>query len=428
MPAGSRAIIARQKQIAELVQERQEAWKRNSSLKLHTKPSLAKAIGWSVGTVREDIRALQADGHPLVFDTKLNGYLYTEKFAGVPTTFVTESDLAKLCLAIRSFEALKGTPVYKPIRKALDMMTRSLTDKFGIDVEALKSTVTFRSTGVDALTDPAVIETLMHAINRHEELEVVYSKLNASEEAISCSNGSLSRSSEPSPPTVLRPPSTALPPPPPVPCPYSALGPQPSTPTPPTSDLRLPTSAPSPSTVHGPQSTEEIPHPTAPWLQLPLETRKVHPLHILCQDNAWYLWLWDPVRKDKRRFSLSRIRSITRTGKTFRPRKFDIHQEIEDSFGVTSGKAVDVKIQFRRKASYLVAERPWHHSQQLAPGPDSEWNLELTMNVALTPELIRWLMGYDQDFRVIEPASLDEAISRKLEGMLALRRSQSTPV
>ena len=81
-------------------------------------------------------------------------------------------------------------------------------------------------------------------------------------------------------------------------------------------------------------------------------------------------------------------------------------------------------MQFRGKASYLVAERPWHHTQQLAPGPDTEWNLEMTMKVALTPELVKWLMGYDQEFRVMEPADLKAIIDRKVDGMIAVRRSK----
>ncbi len=372
MPAGSRAIAARQRQIAELIQERQEAVKRNKSLKLHTRKSLADALGWSEETVRDDIRDMRGNGHPIHGGPK--GYAYTEKFSGVPTTFITESDLAHLCLGLRSLDALKGTPLYKPVKKALDKMTRSLIDKFGVDVEALRSTVTFRSTGVDALTDAALIETLMHAIARREELEIVYSKLNHPD-------------------------------------------------SPPTFDLSPPTSAPVPSSLVGPQSTASpatIPFPNAPWLQLPVETRKAHPLHLLCQDNVWYLWLWDPERKDKiRSFSLSRIRSITRTGKTFRARKFDIDQQLTDTFGITSGKPEEVKVHFRRKASYLVAERPWHHSMKLAPGPDAEWNLELTMNVAHTPELERWLFGFDEDFKVIEPATLRAAIARKSPGITA---------
>jgi hypothetical protein len=74
------------------------------------------------------------------------------------------------------------------------------------------------------------------------------------------------------------------------------------------------------------------------------------PLHGWCL----VLYLWDPKRKAIRRFTLSRMHSIKRTGRTFKPRKFDLEAELEDSSGVTSGKPVDVRILFRRKATCLV--------------------------------------------------------------------------
>jgi len=116
---------------------------------------------------------------------------------------------------------------------------------------------------------------------------------------------------------------------------------------------------------------------------------------------------------------LSRMHAITRTGEIFKPRRFDAKIQIDNRLGVTSGDPVKVRILFRGKASYLVAERPWHHTQQLAPGPDEEWNLELSMCVPHTPELEREIMGYDPDANVMEPPALREAILRKARAMLA---------
>jgi predicted DNA-binding transcriptional regulator YafY len=147
---------------------------------------------------------------------------------------------------------------------------------------------------------------------------------------------------------------------------------------------------------------------------MPVETRKAHPLHILCLDHIWYLFLWDTDRRDIRTFMLSRMRSITRTGRKFRPRKFNLEEAIAKRFLITSGDPVAVKIHFRRKASYLVVERPAHHTQKLAPGPNTEWNLELTLEAAHTPELERWILGYGEDAIVIEPPALRDAIARKV--------------
>jgi len=67
----------------------------------------------------------------------------------------------------------------------------------------------------------------------------------------------------------------------------------------------------------------------------------------------------------------------------------------------------------------MTARHALHRSQKLARGPDTEWNLKLTMRVAHTPELEREIMGNDEDANVIEPPALREAILRKARGILA---------
>jgi predicted DNA-binding transcriptional regulator YafY len=309
----------------------------------------------------------------------LKGYYYTQSFTPMLAQVITESELTRLFFAVRAVQALQESPVFAPVLADLQKLISALIDRLGLDYESLSSCVTIKNTGIDPYVDPEVLEKLITAIRNRQELEVVYSKLNYADD-----------------PRVEAP----------VPGACDHL--------PPTSDFGPPPSAFSSST---------IPHPSAPWLPLHVETRVAHPLHILCLDNVWYLYLWDPLRKAIRRFMLSRMHAITRTGETFKPRRFNVNNQIANRLGVTSGDPVKVRVQFRGKASYLVAERPWHHTQELAPGPDTEWNVELTMYVAHTPELERWLIGYDQDFRVMEPASLARAIDRKVEGMLAVRRA-----
>jgi len=41
------------------------------------------------------------------------------------------------------------------------------------------------------------------------------------------------------------------------------------------------------------------------------------------------------------------------------------------------------------------------------------------LKVALIPKLIRWIFGYDQDARVIEPAVLRDAIAASADGIRA---------
>jgi hypothetical protein len=55
---------------------------------------------------------------------------------------------------------------------------------------------------------------------------------------------------------------------------------------------------------------------------------------------------------------LSRMQSITRTGKTFTPRRFNVNHYIDNRLGVTSGDPARVRVQFRGKASCLSGNPP----------------------------------------------------------------------
>jgi len=371
----------RELQIHERLSECTHQRKRNATLPLWNCVTLGKELGYSRQCILNDIEHMIAKGYPIAKDSSLKGYYYTQSFTPMLAQVITESELTRLFFAIRAVEALQDSPVFAPVLADLQKLISALIERLGLDYESLSSCVTIKNTGIDPYVDPEVLEKLIIAIRERQELEITYSKLNYDDEP--CSNGSLRRSPKPPQAAPDADPSTED---------GAAVSAKRSLP-------------------------EEIPHPSAPWLPLQVERRIAHPLHILSLDHVWYLYLWDPMRKAIRRFMLSRMHAITGTGESFRARKFDLEKEIAKSFGVTSGEPVTVRVQFRGKASYLVAERPWHHSQVLAPGPNSEWNVELTLKVALTPELMRWIFGYDQDARVIEPAALRDAIAARAGGI-----------
>jgi predicted DNA-binding transcriptional regulator YafY len=351
-----------------------EAYRKNPLTRLWNRNTLAAELGCKPKTIGKDLATMKESlGYPLQFYPEKHGWMYTEPFTPVLAPSITKSELARISLAFRAIEALKDSPLFAPVLEDIDKLIRTLTEHLGSEFAELASCVTFKTTGIDPMLDPAIFDALVTAIRGRQELEIVYSKLN--------------RDGEPDP-------------------------------TPPSSVHAHPSSA----------HTATLPHPAAPWLQVPVETRIVHPLHLLSQDNALYLFLWDAKRQDFRRFALSRMRSVKPTGKTCKPRKFDVEKQIHSLTGVTSGKPVDVRVLFRGKASFLVAERPYHHSQKLAPGPDAEWNLEVTLKATHNPELERWIIGYDKDARVLEPAALAESIANKGTGIQQNYRSESAPL
>lgn len=138
--------------------------------------------------------------------------------------------------------------------------------------------------------------------------------------------------------------------------------------------------------------------------------RRVQPFHALCWDYAWYLFAYDYARKDIRTFAIGRMLNAENPGKRFEPaRPFDLEAELEKSFGIRrGGKVENVHLRFYPSAVPLVIERLWHPSQELTIFPDK--TLEMTMRVAVCPELIRWVRGWGPDVEVLAPSSLDSVV------------------
>jgi len=141
------------------------------------------------------------------------------------------------------------------------------------------------------------------------------------------------------------------------------------------------------------------------------EKRIVHPYHLGCIEDQWYLFAHDAGRGAIRTFALPRIGSVERTGAKFRrPNDFSVGKMLEGSFAVfEGGNAKKVKILFQGVATRLVAERSWHESQRIARRGT---RTELSMQVGLSPDLVQWILGWGADAEVLSPPELRERVAR----------------
>jgi predicted DNA-binding transcriptional regulator YafY len=148
-----------------------------------------------------------------------------------------------------------------------------------------------------------------------------------------------------------------------------------------------------------------------PFFSRDPETRHVQPLHLLCWQYAWYLFAWDYERQDIRTFALGRMTSVKDTGQEFKAAvRFDLREELKYSFGITRAKKPErVHLRFVPTVIPLIVERLWHPSQQLTLN-EKDGTLDLTMEVAICPELIRWVAGWRQDVQILSPTALNDTV------------------
>jgi len=149
------------------------------------------------------------------------------------------------------------------------------------------------------------------------------------------------------------------------------------------------------------------------------EERIVDPYHLTNVNGEWYLFGFDHLRKDIRTFVPARILKVQTTGKHFeRNAAFSIHQQLQNSFGVHSGKAqIQVVIHFNHRVADYIREKKWHPSQKLKQLENGGVELQLTLSSIV--EIERWILSWGGDAKVIQPVELIQNV-RKAGQRIAL--------
>jgi len=164
--------------------------------------------------------------------------------------------------------------------------------------------------------------------------------------------------------------------------------------------------------------------------------RQVDPYHLTVFDGGFYLVGYCHWRKAERIFAVERIRELKMLALRFTVRPgFNAEEYLRHSWGIIKGEIVPVKVIFSRGVARYIRDRLWHPSQKLRELSDGR--LELTLRVADTLEVRRWILGHGPDAEVMQPASLRHALQQqaaavasKLAPLRALPRqvtSDSTP-
>ncbi len=157
------------------------------------------------------------------------------------------------------------------------------------------------------------------------------------------------------------------------------------------------------------------------------EKRKVHPLHMVFAEGAWYLLAHDCARESLRTFSLQRMQEPRLLKQNFRPPEdFDPGEYLQGSFGIFLPKddrrrTRHVHLRFRGFISRVVAERHWHSSQELEEVEvDGEKCLDMHLDLADLTEISRWVLGWGSQVEVLAPEELREILaheSRRVAGL-----------
>jgi predicted DNA-binding transcriptional regulator YafY len=140
--------------------------------------------------------------------------------------------------------------------------------------------------------------------------------------------------------------------------------------------------------------------------------RQVDPYHLTVYDGGFYLVGYCHLRKTERIFAVERIRELRVLSLRFAVRPgFNAEEYLMHTWGIIKGEIVPVKVIFSRSIARYIRERLWHPTQKIHELPDGR--LEVSLRVADTLEVRRWILGYGPEAEVLEPASLRHSLQQQ---------------
>ncbi len=135
--------------------------------------------------------------------------------------------------------------------------------------------------------------------------------------------------------------------------------------------------------------------------------RVVEPYYLARHYNRlWLLTAYDHYRERITDFKVSRVRAATLLEQTYSvPEDFDIAAYRGETFGLMRGEApVDIALHFSGRVARWLEEDDWDAAMTLDPRPDG--SVVARMRVGVTQELVRWLLWFGPDCRVLTPDTL----------------------
>lgn len=144
--------------------------------------------------------------------------------------------------------------------------------------------------------------------------------------------------------------------------------------------------------------------------------RRIDPYHLTLHGGGFYVVARCHLRDALRIFAVERVRECELTATRFQPAEgFDAETYLAGAWGILRGDIVTVKVRFARTLARYIRERLWHPTQAFRDLTDGR--LDVTMRVADTLEVRRWILGYGSEAEVLEPAALREALRREAEAV-----------
>ena len=150
-------------------------------------------------------------------------------------------------------------------------------------------------------------------------------------------------------------------------------------------------------------------------------TRRINPLHAVCQKGNWYVMGFCHDKKDIRVFNFSRMQNVTDSKEKFDiPEDFDPDKYFDKEIGIwlSATKKYTVQLLISAEIGTFALERSWNKNQKVEQREDgSVW---VSFETTQLPEVKRWVLGQGKTVKVLNPPELIEQVREEVAAVLGM--------
>ena len=150
-------------------------------------------------------------------------------------------------------------------------------------------------------------------------------------------------------------------------------------------------------------------------------TRRINPLHAVCQKGNWYVMGFCHDKKDIRVFNFSRMQNVTESKEKFDiPDDFNPDKYFDKEIGIwlSATKKYTVELLISAEIGTFALERSWNKNQKVEQREDgSVW---VSFETTQLPEVKRWVLGQGKTVKVLGPDELIEQVKEEVAAVLGL--------
>lgn len=145
--------------------------------------------------------------------------------------------------------------------------------------------------------------------------------------------------------------------------------------------------------------------------------RYVNPYMLEIHKGCYHLVGYCHLRKNIREFRISRMKDLKVMDESFEKPE-DFYEEYKKSkFDKLSGeKEINLKLKFKGLAARFIKEYEYEKADLITPIEDDEILFE--KNTTMSPEIVKWVLGYGSSVVVLEPKELKDQIITEAENIL----------